>query len=175
MHIKLKGSPVIVLVGFMGCGKSTIGGLLATRLGWTFVDLDEEIERRSGVSIAQLFEREGEPRFRQLEHEALLAQLHLARQGRARVVALGGGAFAEARNREALELGGLSIWLDCPLDLLWQRVSAASHRPLARRQEDFERLYQERLAHYQRADFTVPAGAGPPGEVVEAVLKLPLF
>ena len=175
MHLKLKGSPVIVLVGFMGCGKSTVGRLLAGRLEWTFVDLDEEIERRSGVPIFQIFEREGEPKFRQMEHEALLEQLYLARQGRARVVALGGGAFADPRNQNALELEGISIWLDCPVEKLWQRVSGDENRPLARRRDEFELLYSERRLQYQRAYFTLPAGTDEPAELVEAILKLPLF
>ena len=163
MHLKLKGSPIIVLVGFMGCGKTTVARLLAERLGWTFVDLDEQIESRSGMPIAQIFEREGEPKFRELEHEALLEHLELARQGRARVVALGGGAFVEQRNRDALNLGGISIWLDCPVEQLWQRVSGDSGRPLARQREEFERLYQQRLPYYQKADFTIAAGAGQAG------------
>ncbi len=175
MHLKLKGCPLIVLVGFMGCGKSTIGRLLAERLGWTFVDLDEEIERRSGKAIAEIFDREGEPKFRNLEHEALLEEQRLARHGRARVVAVGGGAFAEARNREALDVSGVSIWLECPVKTLWDRVSGGSDRPLARRWEDFERLYQDRLPYYQKADFTVSAGSEAPAEIVDAILKLPLF
>ncbi|HYM12243.1 MAG TPA: shikimate kinase [Bryobacterales bacterium] len=174
MHLKLKGSPLIALVGFMGCGKSTAGRLLAERLGWQFVDLDEEIERRTGRAVPEIFEQEGEAQFRQLEHEAFVEQQRLARQGRARVVAMGGGAFVESRNRDQLEVTGLSIWLDCPLDELWLRVAKESHRPLARRREDFDRLYQQRLPHYRLADFTVAASDAPP-RVVEAILKLPLF
>jgi shikimate kinase len=175
MHLKLKIAPVLVLVGFMGSGKSTAGRLLAERLGWSFLDLDEEIERRAGKAVTQIFEQEGESRFRQLEHEALVEQLQLSRNGRPRVLAVGGGAFVEARNQQQLEMGGISIWLDCPVETLWERVSRESHRPLAQRREDFERLYRERLPHYQRADFTLPAGAAEPLEVVEAILKLPLF
>lgn len=174
MHLKLKISPVIVLVGFMGCGKSTVGRLLAERLGWQFVDLDDEIERRSGTQILEIFEEQGEPKFRELEHEALVEQMRLARQGRPRVLALGGGAFAEERNREQMDIGGLSIWLDCPVETLWQRVLSEPQRPLARRREEFERLYQERRAHYGRADFTL-ADTGQPAEIVAAILKLPLF
>jgi shikimate kinase len=175
MHLRLKGSPLIALVGFMGCGKSTVGRLLAERLGWQFVDLDEEIERRTSRAIPEIFEREGETQFRQLEHEAFVEQQLLARQGRARVVAMGGGAFVESRNRDQIEISGLSIWLDCPLDELWQRVSQESHRPLARSREDFERLYRQRLPHYRLADFTVAAANDAPLRIVEAILKLPLF
>ena len=174
MHIKLKGSPVISLIGFMGCGKTTAGRLLAERLGWPFIDLDDEIERRAGVSIFEIFEHEGEPRFRDLEHEALREQLTLAHRGQPRLLALGGGAFVEERNRDRLDLGGLSIWLDCPVETLWERVASFQTRPLARDRRQFERLYEERRPIYNLADFTIPAG-GSPAEVVEAILKLPLF
>lgn len=175
MHLKLKGSPIVCLVGFMGCGKSTVGKLLAERLGWTFVDLDEEIERLAGRAIPEIFERDGEPQFRDLERQAFDKQCHLAHGGRARVVALGGGAFADPRTREKLELGGVSIWLDCPVERLWPRVETLSHRPLASDRRQFESLYQKRLEHYRLADFTIPAGADSPEQLVEAILKLKLF
>lgn len=175
MHLKLKGSPIIALVGFMGCGKSRVGRLLAERLDWTFIDLDDEIERRTGRSIPQIFQDQGEPKFRDLEYEALLDQLRQARRGKARVVALGGGAFVEPRTFAALELEGVSIWLDCPVETLWQRVQGGPVRPLAQRREDFERLYNERRPHYQRADFTLAAGAQEPAELVETILNLRLL
>ena len=175
MNLKLKISPAIVLVGFMGCGKSTVGRLLGDRLGWMFLDLDEEIERLTGTSIARIFETEGEPKFREIEHQALMEQLAQSRQGLPRVLAVGGGAFIDPRNREELDMGGVAIFLDCPVEILWERVSKGSHRPLAHHRDDFELLYRERLPGYQRADFTVPAGDQSPGRVVDAILKLPLF
>ncbi len=175
MHLKLKGSPIICLVGFMGSGKSTVGKLLAERLGWTFVDLDEEIARRAGRSIPDIFEAEGEPRFREREQAALEEQCHQAQHGRARVVALGGGAFSNPETREKLELGGVSIWLDCPVERLWPRVEGIPDRPLARDRGQFERLYQQRLEHYRQADFAIPADTDEPAQVMEAILKLKLF
>jgi shikimate kinase len=174
MHLKLKGSPLICLVGFMGSGKTTVGQLLAERLGWSFVDLDAAIERRAGVSIVEIFEREGEPHFRDLEHLLLREQLALAQKGQARVLALGGGAFVEPRNRDRLEIGGVSIWLECAFETLWTRVASFDTRPLARDRRQFERLLRERTPVYRLADFTV-AGEPSPGQVVEAILKLPLF
>ena len=175
MHLKLKDSPIVCLVGFMGCGKSTVGPLLAARLGWVFVDLDEEIERSSGSSVSEMFEREGEAAFRDREHQALGQQLTLARQGRPRVLALGGGAFAEPRNRQGLEAGGISIWLECPPEKLWPRVAGWAHRPLARDPETFRRLYEERRPSYQGADFTVSCDTEGPRQVVETILRLPLW
>jgi shikimate kinase len=174
MHIKLKGTPGIYLVGFMGSGKSTIGPLLAKRLGWEFVDLDAEIEGRYGVPISEIFEREGEPAFRDLEHEALREQVRLVRRGKPRVVALGGGAFVADRNRDALATAGVSIWLDCPSEALWKRVSDEQHRPLARDRAAFERLFEQRQASYVPADFRVEAH-GDANEIVAAILALGLF
>ena len=129
MNLKLKISPAIVLVGFMGCGKSTVGRLLGERLGWMFIDLDGEIEQCAGRSIAEIFEAEGEARFREIEHRTLMEHLAQSRQGLPRVLAVGGGAFIDPRNREELDMGGVAIFLDCPVDTLWERVSQDSHRP----------------------------------------------
>jgi shikimate kinase len=174
MHIKLKGTPGIYLVGFMGSGKSTVGRLLAQRLGWDFVDLDAEIESRYGAPIPEIFEREGEPAFRDLEHQALDEQVRLVRRGRPRVVALGGGAFAGDRNRDALATAGVSIWLECPVEVLWERISHEQHRPLARDRGAFQRLLDERLSSYLEADFRVDAEREAE-QIVNAIFKLGLF
>ncbi len=174
MHIKLKGTPGIFLVGFMGCGKSTVGPLLAKKLGWEFVDLDTEIQGRFGAPIAEIFEREGEPAFRDLEHEALVEQVRLVRRGKPRVVALGGGAFVADRNRDALSTAGVSIWLECASEKLWERVSHEQHRPLARDRAAFERLFEQRQPSYEPADFRVDA-QGTVEAAVAAVLSLGLF
>jgi shikimate kinase len=174
MHIKLKATPGIYLVGFMGCGKSTVGGMLAARLGWDFIDLDHEIETRQGSTIADIFERRGEGAFRDMEHSALREQANLVCQGRPRVLSLGGGAFASERNREALVNAGVSLWLDSPAEVLWARVSGETQRPLARDRAAFEKLLAERLPAYRLADFRVPAD-GSPGEVVESILRLGLL
>jgi shikimate kinase len=162
MHDRLKRAPGIYLTGFMGCGKSEVGRLLAGEIGWDFVDLDEEIARAAGMPIAEIFSQHGEPAFRALERAAILEQTGEARRGRARVVALGGGAFADERNREALALGGLTIWLDVPLAQLWERVSENDGRPLAGNRRDFETLFEKRRCVYAKADYTVSnAGEGP--------------
>lgn len=173
MNIKLKGTPGIYLVGFMGSGKSTVGRLLAQRLGWDFVDLDTEIESRFGAPIAEIFDREGEPAFRDLEHEALTEQARLVRRGRPRVVALGGGAFVAQRNREALADAGASVWLECAPDVLWERIAHEDHRPLARDRAAFLRLLQEREPSYGQADYRVAAQRDPE-QVVEAIFALTL-
>ena len=174
MDLRLKRTPVIWLVGFMGCGKSTIGARLAQQLGWTFVDLDAEIESEAGRSISDIFEAEGESVFRDLEHEALLHQIQRVRRGGARVVALGGGAFAEERNRCELDDCGVSVWLDLPVEELWERVSGSDERPLGRDREAFERRYRGRQPSYALADYRISAEGGPL-EVVSRVLDLGLL
>jgi shikimate kinase len=175
MHYKLKTSPGIYLVGFMGCGKSTVGRQLAARLGWDFVDLDAAIEQSAGAKINEVFEKAGEAAFRVMEHRALAVETNHARCGEARVVALGGGAFAQARNRENLAGAGVSIWLDCPVEELWQRVSEMGDRPLARDKAAFEALHRQRRQDYEKADFRVAVEGAIPEAVVDAILALSLF
>ena len=174
MHDKLKATPGIYLAGFMGCGKTTVGRLLAARWKWDFVDLDDETERKSGMKIADVFEQLGEPAFRAMERQALLEQISLVRRGRARVVAFGGGTFVAPGNREALEQAGISIWLNAPVDQLWERVTSESQRPLARDCEAFETLFEQRAPGYAKSDFTVQAGSDGPDKVVGEILELSL-
>ncbi len=175
MHAKLKNSPGIYLVGFMGCGKTSVGELLAEKLAWDFVDLDSEIERQAGSRIVEIFDRSGEPAFRALETQALVKQLELIKQGRARVVALGGGAFVDEGNRASIERCGVSLWLDAAAERLWARVSDDDERPLARDRAAFESLYRKRRSDYEQADFRVDVGSRDPEEVVEAISQLRLI
>ena len=171
MNAKLKTTPGIYLAGFMGCGKSTAGRLAAEQLGWEFVDLDEEIVREAGRPIAEIFSSEGEQAFRDLEHQAVCEQARLARAGSARVVALGGGAFAFERNRLALDEAGVTVWLDAPAAALWERVKQEKHRPLARDRDAFESLLESRLDAYGQAGVRLDA-TPPPEEVAEAIVEL---
>jgi shikimate kinase len=169
MHAKLQQTPAVYLVGFMGSGKSTVGKLLAQRLGWEFVDLDDEIERRAGRKIADIFSTDGEPAFRELEHQAVAGQVELTKARRPRVVALGGGAFVAKRNRELLATAGLSIYLECPEDILWERIRAERHRPLAQDRARFQALCEQRRSEYQKADLRVDA-ARAPQDTVESIV-----
>jgi shikimate kinase len=175
MILKLKRTPGIYLAGFMAAGKSTIGRLLAERLGWQFADLDQEIEAQQGMSIAEIFDQRGEQEFRRIETEAIRAHVRSIERGRATVAALGGGAFVQPANFELVENHGITIWLDCPFETVRRRVAEASHRPLARDMQRLEELYQERQAAYARADYRIAIESDDPSVAVEAVLKLPLF
>ena len=175
MHDKLKATPGIYLAGFMGCGKTTVGRRLAARLQWDFVDLDDETERKSGMKIADVFEQLGEPAFRAIERQALLEQISFVHRCWARVVALGGGTFVAPGNRETLEQAGISIWLNAPVDQLWERVTSENQRPLARDRQAFEMLFEQRAPGYAKSDFTVQAGSDGPDKVVDEILGLSLI
>jgi shikimate kinase len=174
MDLRLKRTPGLYLVGFMGCGKTTVGRLVADRLGWQFVDADDDIEAAAGTTIPEIFETRGEREFRRAETEAIRRRVTAIERGVPTVLALGGGAFVEQVNFELLENNGVSIWLDCPLDILRARVELETHRPLARDPQKFAALYEARRAAYCRADYRIAAEAAPE-PVAEAVLVLPLF
>ena len=179
---------VVCLTGFMGSGKSTVGRLLAAQLAWYFADLDEEIERESGLSISQIFAQEGEAVFREIEHQCLARVLASASARNMRLVlALGGGTFTQPRNAALLRdfssvakgPGGISprgggavvIWLDCSADELLHRCVLMGDRPLFQDEASFRKLYAERLPYYRQADYRVESG-GEPMRVVEQILAL---
>lgn len=121
------GKP-IVLVGLMGVGKSTIGKRLASRLHLPFVDADDEIEQAAGMTIAEMFERYGEPQFRDGERRVIARLI----DGRPRVIATGGGAFMQADTRALILDQALAVWLDADIEVLVDRVRKRDHRPLLR-------------------------------------------
>jgi shikimate kinase len=159
----------IVLVGFMGSGKSTVGQVVANRLGWRFLDLDDWIEARAGKSVARIFDEDGERHFRELERLAAREVQSL----RDYVIATGGGAFAEPETRTALSEGALSVWLRCDPETLLARIPADGSRPLARNRETIRGLLDAREPSYRMADRIVEATGGPAvvaERVIEAVL-----
>lgn len=175
MNARLKRTPGIYLVGFMGSGKSTVGRELARQMGWSFFDLDDEIEAAGKMTISEIFETLGEEEFRRIESAALGRHVEWIEQGRPAVVALGGGAFVAEANRRRLLSNGVVVWLDCPFETVERRVSQASHRPLARDAEKFRRLFEERRAVYALADVRVAVESDDPAAAVEAILRHPIF
>ena len=175
MILKLKRTPGIYLVGFMGSGKSTIGRLLADRIGWHFVDLDAEIEAAEKMSILQIFESRGEAEFRRLERETMRSRVRAIECGRPTVIALGGGAIVQPENYALIENNGVTIWLDCPFEIVRRRVEPASHRPLARDPLSFAQLYEARRESYGQADYRIRIESDDPAVALEAALRLPLF
>lgn len=160
----------------MGCGKSTVGALLARQLGWRFEDLDTRIEEHAGISVQEIFERLGEPAFRQMENEQMDATVGRALEARdALVLALGGGTYAQPGRAERLRAAGIPvIWLDSPVEVLLARCATMSNRPLFRDEASFRSLLATRLPFYALADFRIGAD-DEPGRVVERILALPIF
>jgi shikimate kinase len=173
--LKLKRTPALYLVGFMAAGKTTIGRFLAWELGWTFVDIDDDIEAAEGMPIAEIFDTRGEEEFRRIETEAIRKRVHEVERGKPMVVALGGGAFAQRVNHELIFDNGVSIWLDCPFETVRARVEMAGNRPLARDPYLFRALYFERRAAYERAEHRIEITSDDPAAAVAAVMKLPIF
>lgn len=162
----------IYLTGFMGCGKSTVGRLLASRLGVPFVDLDKEVELRAGLRVREIFERHGEPVFRGMEREALEATLALPDV----VVATGGGTVTFEGNARLIREGGLSVWLNPSFATIVERVGALGKedRPLFRNETQALALYRDRLPAYRRADLTMDMAPGEGPEEIAARIALRL-
>lgn len=154
----------------MACGKTSLGQQLARRLDWDFVDLDALIEARERQSIAEIFRDRGESGFRAAEMgalrdltESLNSETFLHDSAlRGTVVALGGGTFTQPANRELLR-PWTTVFLDAPLDELWQRSQdKAALRPLRRDRTEFDRLHQERLPGYRQATMTIVTSGKDP-------------
>jgi len=158
---------IVYLVGMPGSGKSTVGREVAGRLRVPFVDLDVEIERRSGTSVAEIFASRGEGSFRALEAKELVA----ASRHDPSVVACGGGVVLEPANRVTLRNTGTCVYLDVPLAVLEGRVEPAADRPLIRAEGDLERLLAERGPLYREFAAHVVDGSGDPGEVADAIVE----
>ena len=156
----------VYLVGFMGAGKTTVARALGKRLGWQTADIDELIEAREHVTVAELFARRGEGYFRAVERAVLLEQMG----SRHTVVATGGGTFVDPHNRAAINRDGVSVWLDVPLERLIARVPADGRRPLAADRVEFERLYEARRPAYEQAHHRIESGRAAVDAVVEQLV-----
>ncbi|MDH3682308.1 MAG: shikimate kinase, partial [Acidimicrobiia bacterium] len=164
-------TPPLVLIGLPGVGKSSVGSELASRLDRPFIDLDSTIEARTGRAITEIFDREGETRFRQFEHEALITALD---GPDAPIVAAGGGIVVSEDNRRALADRSTVVWLDVPIPALLSRLTGDDSRPLLAGDtaERLRRLHRERLGLYTTtADAIVPDdGQRSPAAMADAVL-----
>jgi shikimate kinase len=149
---------LIVITGFMGSGKSTVARALALQLDSQMVDLDGEILEQEERSARQIIDDDGEPAFREIETRVLRDVLQKNATG---VIALGGGAWTINGNRDLITSAGcVSVWLDAPFDLCWQRIVDGDHdRPLARNEAEALLRYTERRAAYASADIRVEATA----------------
>jgi shikimate kinase len=158
----------VVLVGFMGAGKTAVGKRLAKRLGYRFEDMDRRIEARAGATIAAVFAERGEAAFRALEQDEARALGAIPRV----VVATGGGAFAQEATRALLQQGALTVWLQCSLEAALLRIRPDGRRPLAGNREIMRALLAEREPSYRQADVAVDTSKRTPREVVDRIVEL---
>lgn len=149
----------IVLIGMMGCGKTSVGRPLAARLGLDFADADAEIEAEHRMTIPEMFSRYGEPYFRDVERQVLA---RLLADG-PKVVATGGGAFMDAETRARIARQGVSIWLKADFEVLIRRLRRRANRPLLQTPDPegtLRKLIEDRYPVYALADVTVMSDDG---------------
>jgi shikimate kinase len=157
----------------MGAGKTSVGRALGEQLNWVFEDLDDRIERHQGRRIAEIFRDSGEQEFRRAEHTALRQVLDEFRGGGGKIVALGGGAFVEEKNRKLLRQAAFpTVFLDAPVEELWRRcseqaIAAGADRPLLESPRQFRELHQTRRNRYARASVRIETG----GRSVDAIAR----
>ena len=159
----------------MASGKTTVGELLAHELGWSFADLDADIESAQGTKIAEIFDRDGEEHFRQIEHETVRKRVSEVVRGKPMVLALGGGTYTQLANKRLLDENGVTIWLDCAYDRLCARLGDDGDRPLARDPVKFRQLFEDRQSCYSQAEYRIEVDTDDPAAIVAAILKLPIF
>ena len=160
----------VALVGMMGAGKSSIGRRLAARLDVPFRDADVEIETAAGCSIADIFERFGEPAFRDGERRVILRVLNEPPH----VLATGGGALGDAETRAQIAKHTYSVWLRAPVELLLARIERRDTRPLLRngdQREILQRLLRDREPLYAESNLVIDAKDGPHHAAVDRIVK----
>lgn len=168
----------VCLVGFMGAGKSSVGRALGQRLNWIFEDLDDRIASREGRTVPEIFRDSGESAFRRAEHAALQHVLGELRGGLARIVALGGGAFVQKENAALLLASGVpTVFLDAPVEELWQRccaqaAEAGTERPLLQSMDQFRKLHETRRQSYSKASLKIQTGSRPVEGIAAEIEKM---
>lgn len=151
----------IILCGFMGCGKSTVGKLLAKKTGTNFIDMDQYIEKQTGQTVKEIFEKYGENHFRDLEHKACI---DLSKTNN-KIIAAGGGTLTFERNINALKKAGVIIFLDADYEVLCERLQGDTTRPLLQKdnpKEIIKNLLAQRKPIYEKAsDYVVKSNLSP--------------
>lgn len=171
MTQRLLKPKIILLVGMMGVGKTSLGRIIAKRLDLPFVDSDKEIEAMTGFTISDLFARYGEQEFRTGE-ERVMARLL---KGSSCVLSSGGGAFLSEKTRQLARDKAISVWIKAEADVISGRTEGRTHRPLvpaADNQKIIERLVQECYPIYATADITIPSYDEHPSKTAVRLLKV---
>lgn len=159
----------VFLCGFMGCGKSTVGRIVAKKTERAFIDLDEYIEEAAGMSIPEIFEKYGEEHFRTLEADAI----KIFDQSFT-VVALGGGAIINDRSRALANKAGLVVFIDTPFDLCYDRIKDDPHRPIAKSstKEELKKRYDDRYPIYKQGSSVTVDGTLTPEETAKKIIEV---
>ncbi len=163
------GTRSIVLVGLMGCGKTSVGKRLSAKLAMPFIDADEEIEKVAAKSISEIFADQGEDFFRDRERKVISRLM----KGGPQVLATGGGAYMHPETRECIKANGISIWLHAELSVLMRRVSKRDTRPLLKTgnpEATMRKLMETRYPVYADADIRVESRDDPHDHIVSEIL-----
>ena len=161
----------------MGAGKSSVGRALGQRLNWLFEDLDDRIEQREQRRIAEIFRDSGELAFRRAERLALAQVLEQLQSGVFKIIALGGGAFAQSAVAELIEASGVpTVFLDAPVEELWQRcrqqaAETKAERPLLKDIDQFRRLYDSRRKSYRKASLKIQTGSRTVNAIADEIAE----
>ena len=167
----------MILIGFMGAGKTCVGRALSSELGWAFEDLDQRIERQERRKIADIFRESGEAEFRRLEHEALSSLLRDSGPRRKKVIALGGGAFVQETNEALISAAKIpTVFLDACVEELWTRCERQSReagieRPLMSYRERFLGLYEQRRPRYLKASLRQETSGKTVEQIVAELIR----
>ncbi|MFH1067936.1 MAG: shikimate kinase [bacterium] len=162
---------LIVLIGLMGCGKSSVGRELARLSGWKFVDTDKEIEKTAGLKIAEIFAQKGEAEFRRMEREAVARAV---REEPEAILSLGGGAFQDEESRKLLLEKSRVFYLQASADCLYERVKADTTRPLLRCDDPkraLKGLLEKRAPFYRQAHVVMDAENDPPSRIAARIWR----
>ncbi|MCS7202943.1 MAG: shikimate kinase [Thermodesulfovibrio sp.] len=160
----------IVLVGFMGTGKTTVGKVVAKKIGYDFVDVDEVIEKLTGMTIPDIFAQFGEARFRDIETEVIKLITKKTKQ----VIATGGGAVLREENIQALRRNGIIFCLEASEEIIFERVKNSNYRPLLKVEKPIERireLLSQRKPRYSLSDFIINTDKLTVEEVAEKIIN----
>ena len=160
----------IILIGFMGAGKTSVGRKLANRLGYFFLDTDQQIEKQQSCTIEEIFRYAGESTFRDLETKLLenLQNVHNT------ILSTGGGMFLRSENQEILKGIGKTVYLQVDRETLKHRLQCDQHRPLLQQpnwQENVNQMLQQREPVYLTADLTIKVQDGPPNAMVSRIIE----
>tara|TARA_B100000989_G_C19392170_1_gene406211 strand:+ start:56 stop:574 length:519 start_codon:yes stop_codon:yes gene_type:complete len=160
----------LVLVGMMGSGKSTIGKIIANRLKFDFIDLDNEIEKREKILITKIFELKGEKYFREVEEDVALSKL----EQNSKIISLGGGSFLNEKIRKLVLKNHISFWLNWDKDTLIERIIKSGKRPLVKNlsKKDLTKMIIERSRIYAEANFKIDCKKLSKNEIVRNIINI---